>query len=101
MTSESATAPSCCPAAPSATARVAAAGAVVTKDVPAYTIVAGTRRGRSGGGSRRHRQPAGPHWRGGTVGRRELRGALPDFRKLDIEEFSRNTKQAAPPVARQ
>jgi phosphonate metabolism protein (transferase hexapeptide repeat family) len=69
------------------TGAVIAAGAIVTKDVPAYMIVGG-----NPARSIRRRFPeaiadrlAGLAWWNWDRG--QLREALPDFRKLDIESF--------------
>ena len=64
-----------------------AAGAVVTKDVPAYTIVAGNparaiRRRFSEDVTNRLADLAWWDWNHET-----LRRALPDFRKLAVEDF--------------
>ncbi|HTF77481.1 MAG TPA: chloramphenicol acetyltransferase [Bradyrhizobium sp.] len=66
---------------------VVAAGAIVTKDVPAYTIVAGNparmvRRRFSEAIANRLAELAWWDW-----DRETLRGALPDFRKLVVEDF--------------
>lgn len=66
---------------------VVAAGAIVTKDVPAYTIVAGNparivRRRFPENVAERLTQLAWWNWEHET-----LRAALPDFRKLAVEAF--------------
>jgi hypothetical protein len=69
------------------TGAVVAAGAIVTKDVPAYTIVAGNparaiKRRFPEEITNRLAQLAWWDWDHET-----LRGALPDFRKLAVEDF--------------
>jgi len=69
------------------TGAVVAAGAIVTKDVPAYTIVAGNpartiKRRFPEDITNRLAQLAWWDWDHET-----LRGALPDFRKLAVEDF--------------
>ena len=69
------------------TGAVVAAGAIVTKDVPAYTIVAGNparaiRRRFSEDITNRLAELAWWDWDHET-----LRSALPDFRKLAVEDF--------------
>jgi hypothetical protein len=69
------------------TGAVVAAGAIVTKDVPAYTVVAGNparaiKRRFSEAFSERLAKLAWWDWE-----HEALRHALPDFRKLSIEDF--------------
>lgn len=77
------------------TGAVVAAGAIVTKDVPAYTIVAGN-----------PARTIKPRFSEAVAGRltelawwdwdhETLRTALPDFRKLAVEDFLAKYESAA------
>jgi phosphonate metabolism protein (transferase hexapeptide repeat family) len=77
---------------------VVAAGAVVTKDVPAYAIVAGNparqvRQRFSSTIAERLQQLGWWNW-----SHEQLRTALPDFRSLSIEGFIEKYQPGAPPV---
>ncbi len=95
MTSGSATARSILPGRSIGTGAVVAAGAIVTKDVPAYTIVAGNparpiKRRFPESVAGRLAELAWWDWDHET-----LRRALPDFRKLDVEGFLEKYEAAA------
>ena len=86
---------SSCRAAAIGTGAVVAAGAIVTKDVPAYTIVAGNparpiRRRFPEEIADRLAELAWWDWDHET-----LRRALPDFRKLAVEDFLDKYEAAA------
>ena len=83
------------------TGAVVAAGAIVTKDVPAYTIVAGNpagpiKRRFPEGVTNRLAELAWWDWDHET-----LRRALPDFRKLAVEDFLAKYEAAAGPARAQ
>ena len=86
------------------TGAVVAAGAIVTKDVPAYTIVAGNpartiKRRFPEEVTNRLAELAWWDW-----DHEALRKALPDFRKLSVEDFLAKYEAATasirPPIAR-